>query len=147
MHIFKEGRAPFLEFLRNLTPQALLLSFAMVAGYRLELTCCYPENTQQTLVSIFLLAIWLTAVWANSSLFIEKYLVAVDRIHPISRLLIRRGVTGLRHLCALLCYAWRKERMVFVEAIVVFLVVELGLSAQVMYAIGSAVGLLKAIQG
>jgi hypothetical protein len=32
MHILKEGRSAYLEFLRNLIPQALWLSFTLVAG-------------------------------------------------------------------------------------------------------------------
>jgi hypothetical protein len=147
MHIFKEGRSPFLEFLRNLTPQAVLLSFALVAGYELQPTCCYSENAKQTSIFFVFLAIWLVAVWANSSLFIEKYLVSVKRIDRASKLLFRFRVTGLRNLGALLNYAWRKQRMVFVEAVVVFVVLEFGLAAVGASAISSATALLKLMHG
>jgi hypothetical protein len=143
MHIFNEGRAPFLEFLRNLTPQAVLLSFAIVAGHKLRPTCCYPENAEQSLIFLCFLSIWFAAVWANSSLFIEKYLVSVKRIDRAAKLLVRKGVTGFRNLGALLIYALRKQRMVFVEAVVVFVVVEFGLVAVAISAITSATALMN----
>jgi hypothetical protein len=145
MHIFKEGRTSFLEFLRNLTPQAFILTFALVAGYRFEPTCCYPQNTKQTAIFICLLAVWLIAVWANSSLFIEKYLVSVERINRASRLLIRLGVVGLRNLRALLLHAWRKERSIFLETVIVFAVVEFGLVVVIISASGSATTFIKAL--
>jgi hypothetical protein len=147
MHILKDGRAPFLEFLRNLTPQAVVLSFALVAGYKLQPTCCYPENAKRTAIFACFLLIWLTAVWANSSLFIEKYLVSVDRINRASRLLMRLGVKGFRNLGALLQYAWRNQRTVFVEAIVVFVIVEFGLVVVAMSAISSATAVVNLIHG
>lgn len=145
MHIFNEGRAPFLEFLRNLTPQAFILTFALIAGYRLEPTCCYPENTKQTAIFLYFLSIWLVAVWANSSLFIEKYLVSVKKINRASRLLIRTGVVGLRNLKALLKHTWRKQRSVFFEAIIVFFVVEFGFVVVILAAIGSANTFIKSL--
>lgn len=138
MQILKEGRSAYLEFLRNLTPQALLLSFALVAGRDLQPSCCYPENFKRTAVFFCFLFIWAMAVWANSSIFIEKYLVSVDRINRASRLLIRKGVKGLKGLRALLLFSWRSERSIFWEAVIVFLVVEFGLVVVVMAAIGSA---------
>lgn len=145
MHILSGGRAPFLEFLRNLTPQAFLLAVALVAGFRLEPTCCHPENAKQTAIFFVFLAMWIAAVWANSSLFIEKYLVSVRHIDRASRLLIKLRVVGLRNLRALLVYAWRRQRMIFVEAMIVFVVVEFGLVVVTLSAIASASALAKVL--
>lgn len=147
MHITKDGRAPFLDFLRNLTPQTLVLSFGLIAGNKLQPTCCYSENAKQTVIFFCFFVIWVLAVWANSSLFIEKYLVSVERINRAARLLIKLRVTGLRNLSTLLRYAWRNERSIFFEVVVVFVVVEFGLVVVVMSAIGSATALLKALSG
>lgn len=143
MHILKEGRSAYLEFLRNLAPQTLFLSFALVAGRDLQPSCCYPENFKQTAISFCFLIIWLAAVWANSSLFIEKYLISAGRINRASRLFIKTGVTGIKNLCALLCFAWRNERRIFWETVVVFVVVEFGLLIVIMAAIGSATTFIK----
>lgn len=147
MHILKDGRVPYLEFLRNLTPQTVVLSFALVAGDRLQPTCCHPENMKETLIFLCFLTIWGLAAWANSSTFIEKYLVATERINRASRLLIRSGTKGWRNMYALLFFAWRNERAVFWEVIIVFVVVEFGLVVVVMSAIGSASSFIKLLHG
>ena len=68
MHILSGGRAPFLEFLRNLTPQAFLLAVALVAGFRLEPTCCHPENAKQTAIFFVFLAMWLAAGMSSAEM-------------------------------------------------------------------------------
>lgn len=45
MHLLNAGRATFLEFLRNLTPQALILSIAIIAGMKLDFTRINLSNT------------------------------------------------------------------------------------------------------
>lgn len=143
MQIFKDGRAPFLEFLRNLTPQSIIFSFALVAGNKLQPTCCYPENWKQTVIFSCYLSIWFLATWANSSLFIEKYLATATNIDKASRLLKRLGVSGCSHLIALLKFSWRTERLIFIESILVFIVVEFGLVTVVLTAVSSASAFMK----
>lgn len=147
MHIFRAGRGPFLEFLRNLTSQALILSIALVAGYNLEPTCCYPENTKQTVIFISFVIIAFIAIWANCSLFIENYLISVERINRVSRLLACLGISGAQNLCATVRYTWRKQRMVFAEVVIVFILVEFGLIAVLFTAISTSAGILKAMRG
>jgi len=147
MHIFKDGRAPFLEFLRNLTPQAVVLSFALIAGHRLQLSCCDPGNVKLTLLWVCFSLIWFVSVWANSSLFIEKYLVSVKRIDDEAKRLSNGGVKGFRNLRALLTFAWRHERLIFLEAVFVFAVVEFGLVVVSLSGISSATAILKVLHG
>jgi hypothetical protein len=138
MHILKDGRSAYLEFLRNLTPQIVILSLALVAGHRLQPTCCYPENAKQTFIFLFILATWILALWANSSLFIKNYLVAAEKIDRASRLLIRAGVRDWRNLHLLFCFAWRNERAIFWEVIIVFTIILFGLVIVGTSAISSA---------
>ena len=145
MHLFKGGRAPLLDFLRNLTPQAVLLSFVLVIGSKLEPTCCFPENASNTIIFLSFLAILLAAIWSNSSLFVENYLISVKRIERASKLLKRLGVTGIINLWAILKYAWRFQRIVFVEVVVVFIVLEFGIVTVLISALNAATTLLKNI--
>ena len=147
MHVFKGGRTAFLEFLRNLTPQVLLLSMAVIAGNRLELSCCYLENWKQTAIFLCFSAVGIAAVWANSSLFVENYLISTKRIDRASRRFLRSGVTGWRHFKVLGKYAWRKQRGFFVEAIVVSIIVEFALVAVIWSALGSGAALLRTFRG
>ncbi|MGE8449993.1 MAG: hypothetical protein ACN6OP_05070 [Pseudomonadales bacterium] len=145
MQIFKNGRAPYLDFLRNLTPQAVILSVALIAGRNLEPTCCYPENFKQTVIYICFLLMWIAALWANSSIFIEKYLVSTDKLNRVARTLSKLGVKGFGNLKLVAVYSWRKERMIFVEALVVFAIVELGLVTVVFSAVSTAAAIFRAI--
>lgn len=145
MQIFKSGRAPYLDFLRNLTPQAVILSVALIAGRNLEATCCYPENFKQTIIFLCFLCMWIAAVWANSSIFIEKYLVSVERLNRAAKTLRKLGFKGFSNFKGVAIHSWRNERMIFVEALVVFAIVEFGLVTVVFSAVSTAAAIFKAI--
>jgi hypothetical protein len=147
MYLLKDGRAAYLEFLRNLTPQTIILTFALVAGYGLKPTCCYPENAKQTAIFFYLLGIWGLAFFANCSLFFERYLASVGHINRAGRLLKKRGVVGFRNLRLVMCHTWRKERIVFIEVIVVLLILEVGLLLVVLSAVGPATTFINNMHG
>lgn len=143
MHILNDGRAAFLEFLRNLTPQAVILSIAIVSGIKLDFTKIDFKNIGPTLIFWMLIAIWGMAAWANNSLFLEKSLVSVKPINRASRLFSRKGLTGIRLTCANLTYSWRNKRIVFIELVVLMLIVEFGLVVVAISAILSASSILS----
>lgn len=144
MHLFNDGRAAFLEFLRNLTPQAVILSLAIVSGMRLDFTRIDFTNTGRTLIFWLLIAIWAAAAWANTSLFIEKSLVSVKPISRASRLFARQGRNGLRLTGANIAYSWRNKRVIFIELVVLMLIVEFGLVIVAASAIFNASSILGA---
>lgn len=143
MHILNDGRAAFLEFLRNLTPQAVILSIAIVSGMKLDFTKIDFKNIGPTLIFWMLIAIWGMAAWANNSLFLEKSLVSVKPINRASRLFSRKGLAGIRLTCANLTYSWRNKRIVFMELVVLMLIVEFGLVVVAISAILSASSILS----
>jgi hypothetical protein len=145
MQIFKNGRDAYLDFLRNLTPQAVIFSIALISGYGLEPTCCYPENLMKTMVFFVFLSMGMAAVWVNSSRFIEKYLVSADILNKVARRLQKNGVKGFRNLRGVLKYSWRKERIIFVEVVVVFVIIEFGLVIVIFSAINAATTMFKNI--
>lgn len=143
MHLLKEGRAAFLEFLRNLTPQALILSIAIISGMKLDFTRLNFSNTGPTLTFLSLILIWAMAAWSNSSLFLEKSLVTVKPINRASRLFARQGLTSLRLMRANLSYSWRNQKFIFIELVVLMTIIELGLVVVIITAISSASSLLN----
>ncbi|WP_227818249.1 hypothetical protein [Nitrogeniibacter aestuarii] len=143
MHVLKEGKEAFLEFLRNLTPQALLLGIALVSGRNLTLTCCYPENAAQTLAAFGFGGLALLAAWSSSALFIEKYFVAADDMEGISLQLKRDGLVGINYLKELLKHACRRHKILFVEAIFIVFVVEFAIAAVFVVAIANAAGIVR----
>lgn len=112
----------------------------------MEPSCCYPENLGKTVIVICLLIVFLLSVWANSTLFIEKYLVSLGKIDRVSCLLKSRGIQGFRNLNALLCFTWRYERSLFLEALIVFVVLEFCLVVMVMSALASAAAFINLLK-
>jgi hypothetical protein len=77
MYLFKEGRKPYLEFLRNITPQALLVFIGAVfmhGGLHGQPT---PEKIA---IGIFLWSMAASAAWCNVSLFLEQ--LRKDHVKP-----------------------------------------------------------------
>lgn len=73
-----EGRGAFLEFLRNLTPQILLLSCAAFTGASLDLGKWDLSNLASTLLVVLCLALFAVSALANGLQFTEGYLVATN---------------------------------------------------------------------
>lgn len=133
MYLLKDGRVAFLEFLRNLTPQALLLSLAFVAGARLELSQWDLTNWAQTFVFFMFLALALLSGIANASLFIGRF----TPMTRVRRAFVRFDSRAYRKLVPKLCYAMRKKG-IFLEAAFVLLSVELGIVAVFVTAMKTA---------
>ena len=71
MFIFTSGRRPLLEYLRNLGPQALLLSASLLLSIRLDFGRLDFGNTAATLAFYFCLISFWIAWWANASTFLD----------------------------------------------------------------------------
>ncbi len=66
MHIFGKGKKHYLEFLRNLTSQTLLLSFAFIVGSKLDFSSIDLSNWLQTSIFYVLVFAFFAAVFCNS---------------------------------------------------------------------------------
>jgi hypothetical protein len=73
MHLLGVGRQAFLEFLRNLTPQALLLAFGLSLWAQLDFHQFDLSNWAMTLAFFSCSVTWLLAVLANMAQFIDNY--------------------------------------------------------------------------
>jgi len=84
-------------FLRNLTPQAVSLSFAFVEGSKLDFGTWDFSNAPATVIFYTLAATCVMAAWANCTPFIEKCVAGSNRIERGMRLLTRkRRLTNLK---------------------------------------------------
>ncbi|MEF2266842.1 hypothetical protein V3C40_08610 [Janthinobacterium sp. LS2A] len=134
MFILKDGRAFFLEFLRNLTPQILLLSLAFLLGGKLDFAKFDFNNLTSTLAFFFFLLLFGLAAYVNISLYMEKF-------YPIKR--FNRGVrligarSGVNKLNINLIY-FRKNGLVFLEGMFVMLTIECTLAGVFVSAIATA---------
>jgi hypothetical protein len=80
MHLFDEGRKPFLEFLRNLTPQIAILSLAFFISTRLNFREWDLSNWGVTLFFFALLATAVLSIVANSINFGLEFCTSLDEL-------------------------------------------------------------------
>lgn len=140
MNLFKQGKRPFLEFIRNLTAQGLILALALFAGRGLDPnSCCDPDNTTQTILFLILVLIFLSA-WAASSIqFFEDYLYPPGR-HRNMYERLRSPRYGWRHVFT---YTWRRNKSLIWEAIIVMTLLQMSLVIVSAQAVFIATGFLQ----
>lgn len=135
MYILKDGRAAYLEFLRNLTPQILMLSLAFFLGRKIDFTRFDWAYTTPTFIFYSFLLIAIFAAYANATLFMEKY---------SSRLQVRRGIqriiktqVGKKRWAMQLAY-FRRKWIVLLEAMLLIISIELAIAGAFIVALTSA---------
>lgn len=145
--IFSYARGPFLEFLRNLTPQILLFSIAIILGSKLDINKIDISNTLNSIPFILVVAVFFSAAIANMFMFIENSCKSVDWIDEKSKKFHKKGIKGWRHLRYLSVLLWRNSKIFFVEIVVAILIVQVGFSAVFLSSIQAATNLYKVING
>lgn len=134
MFILNKGRGAFLEFLRNLTPQILLLSLCFFMGSKLNFSQMDFNNSTPTFIFFVFLFLAILAGWVNASIFMERFI-------PIARVKRALGLIGKKKVAQKtrmkLFYLVRKK-MVFFEGIIIILTVEFGLAGVLISAIATA---------
>lgn len=145
--IFSYARDPFLEFLRNLTPQILLFSIAIIMGSKLDLNKFDPYNIWNTLPFVFIMATFLAAAIANMFKFMEGSCRSISDIDEESKRLHKEGIKGMKHLLHLGAMLFKKSRLLFFEVAVAMLVIQVGFLAVFIASIQAAADLYSAIYG
>ena len=123
MYLLTDGRGPFLDFLRNLTPQALLLSLAFISGSKLDLSTFDLSNWAATFVFVMFLVMAVLAGFANASLFLGRF-TPITHVRRVFNRLDPRRHRGIRLKA---WYAYRKK-WVFLEATFILFSVEAGIA-------------------
>jgi hypothetical protein len=145
--LFGETRAAFLEFLRNLTPQILLFSIALIMATRLDLRSFSfaPDDVVRALPFSLVMFMFLAAVTANTSLFIEKAATSAKWADAKSIELREQGIRGAELQAKLLKALWKENKKAFAEVLLLLLIVQVGLVAVLLMSIPTAANLLQQI--
>lgn len=133
MYILDEGRAAFLDFLRNLTPQVLLLSLALVIGTKLDFDKVDVGNWLHTLTFLSIVITAVLAGCANTTLFISKFT-------PLQQLRHDAHFVGPRYpgsLKTFRAYVWSRKKDLL-ELVFIVLLVELSIVAIFIHSICAA---------
>jgi hypothetical protein len=147
MMIFGYARGPFLEFLRNLTPQILLFSIAIIMGTKLDLMKFDLSNTWSTMLFITFMGTFFAAAIANMFMFIEGACRSIEEIDEKSKRLHSDGITGLAYTKELGVQLFKKSKVLFIELAVVMLIVQVGFLAVTISSIQAATNLYIVIHG
>lgn len=93
MYVLDEGRKPFLEFLRNLTPQVALLSLALFIGTRLDFDTLDWSNWAVTGFFFSMVVLVVLSIAANAINFSIDYCRSLEVLDKAvkQRLGVRRA--------------------------------------------------------
>ncbi|MDT3313270.1 MULTISPECIES: hypothetical protein [unclassified Pseudomonas] len=136
MYLTGRGRKPFLEFLRNLTPQALMLSISFVAFLKVREFGVQFDNPTfaRIFTGVFCFAMFVVAAYANASCFLEDAF-KVEEVRKVEKLSLKNQ---FKSVIEKISRAWRTSRFLFVEIVLMTLVVEFGLVAVLYMSVVSA---------
>lgn len=146
MFFLTSGRVHLLEFLRNLGPQAVLLSLGLLAGIKLDFGKIDLSNWFATGLFWMFILIFCLCAYANISLFIERCVGARTRLAKYKGRLRQLHVRGFPHTYHAMKFTWQHERIFFLELTVLAVVLEFGLSSMLMTAITSTLSIYKILQ-
>lgn len=144
MHLLGNGRQPFLEFLRNLTPQALLLTLTISLWTQLDFGRFDISNWLTTLAFYSCIVTWILAVIANMQQFIEAY--SPLALAPFEQRMAK-GVRRLPNIQARARFLARSvirfRWAVASHLVIVMLLVQIGFFAATWFGVQQAVRLLS----
>ena len=114
MLLLNQGQRPLLEFLRNLTPQVLLASTALLLWVRLDFRRVEPTNWPSTLAFFLCLGLLVLAFFSNMNQFLDALLDSLNPYARVARRLRKRGASS-KHV------AWGALRVMFRQRPTLFL--------------------------
>ncbi|MEZ0472774.1 hypothetical protein [Luteimonas salinilitoris] len=147
MSILGEGRPAFLEFLRNLTPQALILAVTLTALSRLDLSTWDLGNWKNTVIFYLCFSVWMLSLIANTIQFIESYseasLKPINAVMAKSRRLLKTSRQSRAMLWRLLK---RNKWRVMLNIMLSTLVAQIGMAAAMAWGIQQGLQIVRSMQ-
>ena len=121
-----DGRKPFLEFLRNLTPQILFLTLSLIVGAKLDLTKFRLDaaGVGNALPFFMCILIFFGAAIANMSMFIDAALTSNEKLDSAVAAIKMKGLKSFHLTWALLRAAWKHNKAAFFQLTLSMLIAE-----------------------
>lgn len=146
MKILGKGRPLFLEFLRNLTPQILLLAFGLTLWVRLDFHHFDFRNWFNTVVFYACALTFLLAISANIIQFIEGYAGVAFESVDARMAKARRRVDGYGlRLCFLYRTVKREKWSILANVGLTLIIIEVGVLAAGWVVTRQAIQMLKVV--
>lgn len=139
LQLLNDGRTHYLEFLRNLTPQSILFSIALLVMVKLDFTRFDLSNWLQTSLFFVLLGSFALAFYANSTIFYQRCFADLYRWHTeLFESMNTQGLKGHHRFLATIRAFWNERFVETLEVIVVFWFFQIALAIVIVTAWHSA---------
>lgn len=138
-------RSAFLEYLRNLTPQILFLTTALVAFAPLDMTRVRPdwEGLKNLFGAALCSVVFVGAFVASISKFLDDVVRSTAALDIEIKRLQRRHESRAQLLRAVLKAAWALNRSAFIQMAIAAIVVQASGIAITMMAAKTAISVLR----
>jgi hypothetical protein len=147
MHVLEGGRKAFLEFLRNMTPQILLLALALTISTRLNFHEFDASNTPTTFFFFSLVFLAVIGMAANSVNFFAEYCHSLTALDAAVATRLKAGNRTWRRLLRVtFAEAWKLRKGMALELAFSLLAVNSVMLAVVIGAIFQGSGFLRALR-
>jgi hypothetical protein len=143
MHITGKGRDAFLDFLRNLTPQAFLGASSIVVLSFIRKPWDRWENYGFGLLALSLVAIVLLAASANMSRFLDNAFSESTWGRRTLRVIKARESSAWKQAYLFLEATWQRRRVMFVEFVVAVSIIYLSVFAVIVMATRTALSAIR----
>ncbi len=139
IQLLNDGRAHYLEYLRNLTPQIIIFTILILMTTKLDFTRFDLNNWASTSLFYFLLGSFILAVYANCTIFWGRCFDGLYEWRSELHLSLNtQGIKGFRRFFAIL-NAFRKEKSIeTIEAMIIFFFFQVAPAIVIYMAITSA---------
>lgn len=145
LKLLNDGRNYYLEFLRNLTPQVMLFTIALLGMHKLDINRIDFGNFWATAITFFFLGSFILAFYANSTLFYENCFSDLRKWRSdLNKQLTEKNITGYKRLVAKLQAAWNERFIEYLEAFTVLFFFQFAFAAIIVMSVNAAYGIWKA---
>lgn len=142
----RDIRGPYLNFLRNLTPQILLASLAWVWATKLDFEKADFSNSAPTLAFFAFLLLFGFSVYSNISLFLaEAFPGLMPWVREQELELKTAGVAKLSILKQLVAVVMRERKLEIALVFLAVVMLEFVLAGVLVSSIGAAVNFIRVL--
>ena len=148
IQLLNGGREPYLEFLRNLTPQIVLFTLVLILWVKLDFTRIDLNNAQPTITFFVLLGSFALAFYANSTVFYKKCFAELEAWLKEERAQhTSDGIKGLRFFVAMIKSVLQNRFIEFLELATITFFLPIALAGVIAIAIYQYQNILRAMHG
>ena len=133
----------FLEFLRNLTPQVLLFSLAIVFTNKIDINTFDLNNWHQSMPFIFTMSIYLLSVFANTAVFIDRAFISLEDVDDEFKKAANLTASPIEKLVHMSKLFWKHKSSIIGVSTAVFLIVQVGFVVVFLGSFGNAATIQK----